>query len=295
MSTNTPSQDIQLGRHALIAEAFEMLARHLGPFIDQEMHEHFADESSWLEAASNRLGRPSEHGTTDPLFQLLVLRRFWGPVFAHHFRVDLRNLIGELIDTRNQWAHFNLTSDSQQLRSTILAMERLTAPIAPEATGPLRHLRSRVENPNYVGTSNVLSSSTTGDSADQLDGGDNGASSTESPASLSEEAEIPGVDASTAVDVEKLELQLSETEGVFEQLQDQYDGLLGELSEERKIAADKQLRLASLQRQVIEIETRVLAAQTVLAQERSSRDRIEWLFVGLLAALLLFMVLLKGV
>lgn len=281
MSSTTPRPDIQLGRHALIAEAFEMLARHLGPFIDEQMNEHFADESSWLDAASNRLGRPSEHGTTDPLFQLLVLRRFWGPVFADHFRSDLRSLIGKLIDTRNQWAHFNLSTDAQDLRSTILAMERLTAPVSPEATGPLRHLRSRVEDPT----------STEGDTSPVPQTISKGPDATASD----QPTPTDDVAGQTMVDVVKLEQQLSETEGVFEQLQGQYDGLLGELSASRKIAANKQLRLASLQRQVIEIETRALAAQTVLAKERSSRDRIEWLFVGLLAALLLFMVLFKGV
>jgi len=293
MSTNTPSQEIQLGRHALIAEAFEMLARHLGPFIDREMHQHFANEQSWLEAASNRLGRPSEHGTTDPLFQLLVVRRFWGPVFADHFRADLRNLIGELIDTRNQWAHFNLTSNAQELRSTILAMERLTAPIAPEASGPLRHLRSRVENPSSEPTSSTVDPST-GNTLQQERDALDGQRTPSTPAAPNED-DPSTVDKMTAADVEKLEQQLSETEGVFEQLQDRYDGLLGELSEQRKMTAKKQARLSSLQRQVIEIETRALAAQTVLANERSSRDRIEWLFVGLLAALLLFMILLKGV
>jgi hypothetical protein len=51
------------------------------------------------------------------------------------------------------------------------------------------------------------------------------------------------------------------------------------------------MRLVALERQLMEIEGRTLAAEAFLAEERTTRYRIEWLFVGLLATLLLFMVL----
>ena len=257
-------QNLALSRHAVLAEAFEIMAGALGPFIDHRMDVYFADEPSWAEAASNRLGRATEHGATDPLFQLLVLRRFWGPVFADFFGADLRGLVGELIETRNLWAHFSLPQDPEVLDRAILGVERLLAPIEPEATVNLRRLRSRLHHPTAapdgegsVGPSDPSATETGGES----------------------------------VDIRTLESQLSETESVFHELQSKYGDVVSQLDRSRRIAASKQMRLVALEQQLMEFEGRTQAAESFLAEERTTRYRIEWLAVGLLATLLLFMVL----
>ncbi len=266
----------QVSRHGVVAEAFEILAENLGPFIDDRMKDYFPDESSWAEAAANRLGRPAEHGATDPLFQLLVVRRFWGPVFADFYRDDLRKIVGQLIDIRNQWAHFRLPENLDHLERAVLAVERLLAPVSPGATSDLRRLRSQLRS---AGTSRAASD-------DALD-------AVSATTSADEDAERLTADAqqSTEIDVVGLEAQLSETESVFKELQDRYGSLETELRDSRQVAARKQLRLATLERQLVEIEGRSLAAEAFLAEERHTRYRIEWLFVALLATLLLFMVL----
>lgn len=258
--------DVAASRHALLAQAFELMAAALGGFIDERMVDYFADEPSWSEAAANRLGRPAEHGATDPLFQLLVLRRFWGPVFAEFFGTDLRGIITELIDTRNQWAHFNLPDRSETLERSILAMERLTAPVEPETTRVLRQLRSQIGGPS---------------TARAEPGGSGSGAHPNSTA--------PGV--APTINVAALEAQLSETESVFQDLQDRHDQTLTELKMSRRMAADKQLRVSALEQQLREIEDRTLAAEEFLLEERTTRYRIEWLFVGLLATILLFLVL----
>lgn len=252
------SPSIAVSRHAVVAEIFELLAHNLGPFIDERMAIHFEDEPSWAEAAANRLGRPAEHGATDPFFQLLVLRRFWGPVFAEFYQHDLRSLIGELIEVRNQWAHFRLPPDIAVLERSALAVERLLAPVSPHAASDLRRLRSRL-------TVDFDGNSTDG-----------------------EESTLP---LPSEVDVDHLAAQLTETEAVFTELQERYGNLEAELSTSRRIAADKQLRLTALEHRLVEIESRSEAAEAFLAEERYTRNRIEWLFVGLLASLLLFMIL----
>ena len=250
--------NLAVSRHGLLALAFEIMANSLGPFIDERMKLYFDDEPSWSEAAANRLGRAAEHGATDPLFQLLVLRRFWGPVFADFFGQDLRGLVTELIDTRNLWAHFSLPEELDTLDRAILAVERLLAPIEPDATVRLRRLRSRLRE----------SATLTGD-----------------------EASGDGPEPDSDVDIAALEAQLSETESVFQDLQSRYGDVVSELDRSRRIAASKHMRLVTLERQLMEIEGRTLAAEAFLAEERTTRYRIEWLFVGLLATLLLFMVL----
>ena len=248
---------LAVSRHALLAEAFEIMASVLGPFIDERMETYFASETSWSEAAANRLGRAAEHGATDPLFQLLVLRRFWGPVFATYFGQDLRGLISEIIESRNLWAHFSLPEEIETLDRTILGIERLLAPVEPEATGQLRRLRSRLHHP-----------AESGQAADSQIA-----------------APVPSVDLGV------LAAQLAETESVFHELQSKYGDVVSELDKSRRIAASKQMRLVVLEQQLIEIEGRTLAAESFLADERTTRYRIEWLVVGLLATLLLFMVL----
>lgn len=259
MSTDSPDlPNLAVSRHGLLAQAFEIMAGSLGPFIDERMALYFADEPSWSEAAANRLGRAAEHGATDPLFQLLVLRRFWGPVFADFFGHDVRGLVSELIETRNMWAHFSLPAELDSLDRAILAIERLLAPIEPDATVKLRRLRSRLHEPEPT-----------------FEGG----------------AVTDPAGAENEVDIVALEAQLSETESVFQDLQSRYGDVVSELDRSRRIAASKQMRLAVLERQLMEIEGRTLAAEAFLAEERTTRYRIEWLFVGLLATLLLFMVL----
>lgn len=247
------TEERAIGRHGVMAEAFEVLATGLGPFIDRHMTAHFSDADSWSEVASNRLGRPAEHGATDPLFQLLVLRRFWGPVFAETYGEDLRGLVGGLIETRNQWAHFSLPDDAGQLQRSVLAIERLVAPIEPESAGRLRRLRTLIDDPG---------------------------------------SHSPGRRGPvTPVDVSTLEAQLSETEAVFVELQDRYGDLEKELSTSRRLSATRQLRLSALERRLIEIEARTRSAEELLADERTTRHRIEWLFIGLLTTMLLFMIL----
>ena len=313
MSEATPQErDLAIGRHAVMAESFELLADHLGPFIDARMAEYFADEPSWSEAAANRLGRPAEHGATDPLFQLLVVRRFWGPVFADFYGQDLRQIIGQLIDTRNMWAHFSLPEDPADLQRSVLAIERLLAPVKPEIAGRLRQLRSRVGDPNTptlvvgpaVATAPVSPEAAAAPPRSEQDsaGEANAKSPTRSPARPLVSAVHPtpatgsndpttGIDDMPGVDVETLLAQLTETESVFLELQGQYGDLQAELSQSRRITANKQLKLSVMEQRLVEVEDHSLAVLEDLMEERVTRHHIEWLIVGLLATLLLFMVL----
>ncbi len=313
MSMASPQErDVAIGRHAVMAEAFELLADHLGPFIDARMADYFTDEQSWAEAAANRLGRPTEHGATDPLFQLLVLRRFWGPVFADFYGQDLRQIITQLIDTRNMWAHFSFPDDPSALQRSVLAIERLLAPVQPEIAGRLRQLRSRVSDPNanvvVVGPPTGPGDETTSPDPDASepdirstgDVGPNG------PGAPSVDA-AAGIDATSLADaadlvaedqpidrrpnVDVLLSQLTETESVFRDLQSQYGDLQAELSQNKRITATKQLRLSTMEQRLLEVENRSHRVLEDLMAERVSRQHIEWLIVGLLATILLFMLL----
>lgn len=249
MSTLRP--DLRVSRHGQLAEAFEIFAVGMGPFIDSQMHDHFADEISWTEAAANRLGRPTEHGATDPLFQLLVLRRFWGPVFSSTFHHDLRRLVEQLIEARNLWAHFSLPDDTAYLDSVLLAIERILSPIEPDAVGDLRRIRARLKNPSPP----------------------------------DEQAELD-------VDQAALERQLVDTEAAFADLRRQQESLTNQLALARRANAGRQHRLSEMEQELLDAAGRSRVLETYLRNERMARSRMEWLFVGFMAAMLLVMVLL---
>lgn len=97
-----PSYRAQMG------EAFEVLAEGLAPFVDRRMAAHFPDDE-WILVAAEKLGKREDFLVTvsDPQFQLDVLNRFWGPVFARDLDPGLRGVIGELRRARNDWAHID--------------------------------------------------------------------------------------------------------------------------------------------------------------------------------------------
>ena len=236
-----------------MAEAFELLAGALGSFIDERMAAYFADDLSWEETAANRMGRANEHGATDPLFQLLVLRRFWGPVFADFFGQDLRGLVAQLIEARNLWAHFNLPDDTAYLDRILLSIERIAAPVDPESTSRLRQIRSRLKNPT------------------------------------TDDAGMPGID---DVDLIALRSQLGETEGAFQDLQDQFSEIKEQLDLARRASAGKQLRLTVLEKELMDASGQTQLLEHHLEQELGTRHRLEWMFVVFIAAMLMIMVLL---
>lgn len=91
-----------------VGEALEVLAEGLAPFVDQQMSRAMADED-WILIAAQRMGKPPEMviAATDPQFQLDVLYRFWGPAFGGALAERYREVVAELREARNQWAHFD--------------------------------------------------------------------------------------------------------------------------------------------------------------------------------------------
>ncbi len=246
--------DLAISQHGQLAEAFETFARGMGPFIDERMAEYFPGDLSWAETAANRMGRPAEHGATDPLFQLLVLRRFWGPVFADFFGKDLRDMIGQIIEARNLWAHFSLPDDAGYIDKILLSLERVLAPVAPELVSRLRQIRTTLKSPQSGGF---------------------------------------GIEPATDVDSLALQSQLIETEAAFGDLQGELNDIAIQLNRSRKAAAAKQLRIAAIEKQLHDVHGRSDILQTYLDAERSSRSRMEWLFVAFITVMLIAMVIIS--
>lgn len=90
-----------------VGEAFEALGSGLGPWVDRHMRARSPHKDRWAEewARVDRV-RPDVMNLADPQFALKVIVESWEAVFKDRGlgRND-RNVVFELRDTRNRWAH----------------------------------------------------------------------------------------------------------------------------------------------------------------------------------------------
>jgi predicted AAA+ superfamily ATPase len=85
-----------------VGQAFEKLATGLGPFVDRQMSS--AHGQDWFRRfGENDRGGPGSFA--DPALQLRVLADAWDGAFRSRLGRTERNLVFELRDTRNKWAH----------------------------------------------------------------------------------------------------------------------------------------------------------------------------------------------
>jgi hypothetical protein len=93
---------------AQVGVALEVLAEGLAPFVDRSMRDEFPG-ADWIVTAATKLGKrePVLASPTDPQFQLEVMVRWWGPVFAPRLSRGTRDTVQELRKARNDWAHID--------------------------------------------------------------------------------------------------------------------------------------------------------------------------------------------
>ncbi len=93
---------------AQVGSVLEALAEGLAPFVDRRMRLQYPDDD-WIVVAATKLGRrePVLASPTDPQFQLEVMIRWWGPVFAPILPRSVRETVQELRQSRNDWAHID--------------------------------------------------------------------------------------------------------------------------------------------------------------------------------------------
>lgn len=96
---------------AQVGDVLEVLAEGLAPYVDLRMAAHLEadDGSDWILKAATKLGKRPDVivSVSDPQFQLEVMSRFWGPVFAEDLGPGSRSLVHDLLEARNHWAHID--------------------------------------------------------------------------------------------------------------------------------------------------------------------------------------------
>lgn len=112
-------------------QAFELFATGFGPYVDRMMRVRSGAKEQWLDQVRMRERGPVS--LQDPSFQLKVAADYWDTVFRHELTRSDRNLVYELRDMRNRWAH-NQPFTVDDVYRALDSMERLlTAVQAPEA------------------------------------------------------------------------------------------------------------------------------------------------------------------
>ena len=96
------------------------------------------------------------------------------------------------------------------------------------------------------------------------------------------------------MDLIALRNQLGETDGAFQELQDQFGEMKSQLELARKASAGKQLRLSALERELLEASGQTAELENYLLEARGQTHRLEWLFVVFIAGMLVVMVILAG-
>ncbi|MCP9484920.1 MAG: DUF499 domain-containing protein [Gaiellaceae bacterium MAG52_C11] len=88
-----------LSNRERVGRSFELLAAGLGPYIDRKMRASSRSGSAW------QRDFPRESSLDDPSFQLRVMADRWDEAFRDELTPTDRNLVFELRDVRNRWAH----------------------------------------------------------------------------------------------------------------------------------------------------------------------------------------------
>ena len=125
-----------------VGHAFEALAAGLGPFLDRRMRGRAGPEwlPAWAAQANPPLRGPAS--LSDPALQLRIMADSWDGAFRDELGRTERNLVSELRDTRNRWAHNEAFSRNDTYRA-LDSIERLL--VAVDATQSSEVGRSKDE------------------------------------------------------------------------------------------------------------------------------------------------------
>jgi predicted AAA+ superfamily ATPase len=115
----------EMTNKARVGEAFDLLAKGLGPFVVRHMSRTVPKGQAWAEVFVRSSKYPDRgYSTSDPAFLLNVLIEAWSGVFERQLPRSARNLLFTLRDKRNEWAHNRAVQphDAQFVLSGILTL-----------------------------------------------------------------------------------------------------------------------------------------------------------------------------
>jgi hypothetical protein len=126
---------MSISNHERVGKALDLLKAGLRPYFEREMRAALGDK--WLDDAANafrdgRLPRDAKGVVNwDSHAMLSVMANTWNSVFAKKLGKAERNLVEELRNTRNDWAHQKPFSSDDTYRA-LDTVQRLLSAISAE-------------------------------------------------------------------------------------------------------------------------------------------------------------------
>lgn len=131
--------------HERVGRALELLAAGLRPFVEREMRLVHGD--SWQDKAGQVIG-PDKYSARDGLNWdvanlMRVIWEEWNTVFGRTLGKNERNLVAEVRETRNQWAH-QKSFDTDDTYRALDTMERLLEAVSAEQSAELTRQKAEL-------------------------------------------------------------------------------------------------------------------------------------------------------
>lgn len=119
-----------------VGRAFELLAAGLGPYVSRRMRAAGPAGKEWLRefASTTRPPIVGPVSLADPALQLRVMAESWDAVFRNELTRSDRNIVFELRDVRNRWAHNDPFSADDAYRALDSIERLLVAADSTQAT-----------------------------------------------------------------------------------------------------------------------------------------------------------------
>ena len=122
--------------HERVGKALDLLRDGLRPFVERELRSKHGDRWSAelrVTLSDRKLGKSPGDVLGDVAVLLLVMDKAWGGVFGAVLGRAERNIVLELMDARNRWAHQEPFSSDDADRALDSMARLLTAISAPQA------------------------------------------------------------------------------------------------------------------------------------------------------------------
>ena len=138
-----------------VGKGLDLLRDGLKPFVERELKSKYGDrwQTEVKSALSDRrLGNGKADLLQDAAVLLAVMDKLWGAAFGPILGRSDRNLVLELIEFRNKWAHqdgFSSDDADRALDSTSRLLAAVSAPQADEVNRMKLELRRRVMSSRF--------------------------------------------------------------------------------------------------------------------------------------------------
>lgn len=130
-----------------VGRGFELLARGLAPYVDRRMRASSRDGKSWFERWAER-ERGGPYSLEDPHVLLKVMADSWDVAFRNELSRADRNLVFELREFRNRWAHNERFSLEDAYRA-LDSIERLLHSVDASEAGEVGRSKDELMRQRY--------------------------------------------------------------------------------------------------------------------------------------------------